>query len=93
MTNMQKHSKQTLEQADQADAGTVGTGAHASQMLGTSAGNSRHLPAAGDRGAPFLIRLEDLDANPANVDGMRERIRILNQHLAQSGAPFRLRLV
>jgi hypothetical protein len=43
--------------------------------------------------AAILLRLEQIPATPANLVRIRERIRSLNQRLAELGAPFRLRLI
>ena len=98
MTNIEKHPKQAMEQVDQADLSAVPPRARASHLIGQYLENGknkagRHLPAVDDRGASFILRLEDLQASPNNVERMRERVTQLNRRLAESGAPFRLRLV
>lgn len=41
----------------------------------------------------IVLRLEDLPATPLNVERIRERVRLLNQRLLESGTPFRLRVM
>ena len=98
MTNIEKHPKQTMEQIDQADFSAVPTRARASHLIGQYIENGqnsagRHLPTGEDRAASFILRFEDLPAIPDNVERMRDRVRQLNRRLAESGAPFRFRLV
>ena len=40
-----------------------------------------------------ILRLEDLPATPHNLERVREHVRMLNQQLAASGTPLRLRVV
>jgi hypothetical protein len=40
----------------------------------------------------IILRLEDLPATPRNLERILERVRLLNERLAESGAPFRLRM-
>ena len=83
--NFEKHPKETMQQMEQ--PGPSVASAHAPHLM------RQHLPGVEDGGASFILRLEDLQANPENLERMRERVRHLNRRLAQSGAPFRLRLV
>jgi hypothetical protein len=41
----------------------------------------------------MLLRLEQMPATPSNFERIRERVRQINQRLADAGAPFRLRVV
>jgi len=84
MANIEKHPKQAMEQIDQNDSTAVVASAGASHL---------HQPNGEDRPFPFILRFEDLPASPENVERMGERVRGLNRHLAESGAPFRFRLV
>jgi hypothetical protein len=49
--------------------------------------------AAEERTRVIVLRLEDLPATPCNLERIRERIRLLNRRLADSGTPFQLRVV
>lgn len=40
----------------------------------------------------ILLRLEKLPATPRNLARIQERVRFLNERLAEAGAPFRLRI-
>jgi hypothetical protein len=51
-----------------------------------------HLGGRDNRGHPVILRLEDLPATPHNLERIRERVRLLNQRLAASGTPLRLRV-
>ena len=98
MTNIEKRPKQTLEQIDQADFSAVPRHSRASHLVGQCIENGqnsagRHLPTGEDRAASLILRFENLPAIPDNVERMRDRVRQLNRRLAESGAPFRFRLV
>ena len=96
MANIEKHSKQPLEQLDRADFSEVPTHARAAHLIGRYIKNqqSDHRGRTGDeRARPVILRLEDLPATPINLDRIRERVRLLNRHLAASGTPFRLRVI
>lgn len=41
----------------------------------------------------IILRLEDLPSTPQNLERIREKVRQLNERLAESGTPFQLRLV
>ncbi|HOK45900.1 MAG TPA: hypothetical protein PLA43_10880 [Bryobacteraceae bacterium] len=41
----------------------------------------------------IILRLEDLPATPVNLERIRERVRLLNLRLLESGTPFRLRVI
>ena len=92
MANIERHPKETTgaNRAGWSQRRRRATHAHAGARQ-NSAG--RHLPAVEDGGASFILRFEDLPANPDNVERMRDRVRQLNRRLAESGAPFRFRLV
>jgi hypothetical protein len=98
MTHIEKHPKQPMEQIDQPDFSAVSARARASHLIGQYIKNGqnnagRHRPAVEDRARPFIFRLEDLPASPGNLERMRARVRQLNRRLAESGAPFRVRVV
>ncbi len=95
MANIEKHPKQPLEQLEQADFSAVPTRARSPHLIGRYIKNQQ----TDDRGRggegptrPVILRLEDLPATPGNVERIRERVRLLNRHLAASGTPFRLRV-
>lgn len=48
---------------------------------------------AEERVQPALLRLEGVPATPRNLERIGERVDVLNRRLAESGAPFRLRLL
>ena len=54
--------------------------------------NDEQIQVAGDenRIAPFILRLEHVPATPRSLERMRDRVRILNRRLENSGTPFRL---
>ena len=76
-----------MQLMEQAEPSVAPARAHAPHLM------RQHLPGVEDGRASFILRFEDLQANPENVERMRERVRHLSRRLAQSGAPFRLRLV
>ncbi len=41
----------------------------------------------------IILRFEDVPATPRNLEHVRERVRLLNQRLAESDTPFRLRVM
>ena len=95
VANIEKHLKPTMEQIDNADSSAVPTCARASHLIGRYTKN-RENDGTGKRhdGAqPMILRLEDLPATPHNLERIRERVRLLNQRLAASGTPLRLRVV
>lgn len=98
MANTEKRPKRPMEQIGQADAGAVPTCARASRLVGQHVKNRRnggrsHSHGVEDRMRAVILRLEDLPATPRNLRRIRERVRQLNRRLADSGAPFRLRVV
>jgi hypothetical protein len=98
VANTEKRPKHPMEQIDQADAGALPACARASRLVGQRIENRRnggrsHMPGGEDRMRAVILRLEDLPATPRNLRRIRERVRQLNRRLADSGAPFRLRVV
>jgi hypothetical protein len=98
VANIEKHPKPPMEQIDQADFSAVPTCARSSHLIGQyiknrQDGGHRHIPGVEDRTRAIIMRLEDVPATPHNLERMRERVRLLNRRLADSGAPFRLRVV
>jgi len=98
VANVEKHTKATIEQIEQADCSIVPTCARSPRLVGQYTKNRRSgarlaPPAAEERPRPVLLRLEALPATPGNVERVRERIRLLNRRLADSGTPLRLRVV
>lgn len=98
MANLEKHPKHAMEQIDLADFSAVPTCGRASHLIGQyiknrqSDGRSRS-PGVDDRMRAVILRLEDTPATPGNLERLRERVRLLNQRLADSGTPIRLRMV
>lgn len=98
MASIEKHPKQPVEQIDQADFSAVPTRARGSHLVGQYIKNGqnnagRHRPAGEDRARTFIFRIEDLPASPGNLERMRKRVSRLNRRLAESGTPFRVRVV
>jgi hypothetical protein len=98
VANIEKHQKQPMEQI--VDAGSSGdpTRACASHLIGRYISNEQNdcrvqFYGREDRGQPVILRLENLPATPHNFKRIHERVRLLNQQLAASGMPFRLRVV
>lgn len=54
---------------------------------------SPRQPEQAGQAPAVILRLEDLPATPGNVERIRERVRQLNRQLADSGTPFRLRVI
>jgi hypothetical protein len=97
VAKIEKHQKQPMEQIV-AGSSADPTRAHASHLIGRYISNQQNdcrvqLCGREDRGQPVMVRLEDLPATPHNLKRIHERVRSLNQQLAASGMPFRLRLV
>ena len=97
MANIEKHPKHPTEQMDQADSSGVPTCARAAHLIGRYIKNRQsdgrgRMPGE-ERARPVILRFEDLPATPRNLDRIRERVRVLNRRLADSGTPFRLRVV
>lgn len=98
MANIEKHPKQTMKRIYQTDFDAVPTSRHESHPIGQDLENgdntaAGHLPAAEDSATSFILRLEDLPASPDNLERVRERVRRLYRRLAESSAPFRVRVV
>jgi hypothetical protein len=98
MANIEKHPKHPMEQIDQADFSQVPTCGRSPHLVGQYIKNRqnrgrRHVPQMEERKRAIILRLEDVPATPRNLERIRERIRLLNQRLAESGAQFRLRVV
>lgn len=98
MANIEKHPRSMIEEIDQADYSSVPTCARASHLVGRyTKGRERDhrgsLPGKEDRPKPVILRLENLQATPGNLERIRERIRTMNRQLADSEAPFRLRVI
>jgi hypothetical protein len=98
VANIEKHPKPAVEQVDQADFSEVPTCARASHLVGQYIknrhnGDSRHVARLEGRTRAAILRIGDLPATPHNLERMQERIKRLNRQLADSGVPFRLRVV
>jgi hypothetical protein len=98
MTNIEKHEKETEERIDRANSSAVPMGAATAPIgrvvrKGTSERRLGGIGAPDDRPLGVILRLEDLRATPPNIERIRERVRVLNRHLAASGTPLRLRVV
>ncbi len=98
MANIEKHPKHPIEQIDEADSSLVPTCARSPRLVGryikNRLGGFRSLtPQAQKQNGATIIRLETLPATPGNVERIQERVRELNRRLAESGTPFRLRVV
>lgn len=94
VANIEKHLKPTTAQIDHADSSAVPTRARASHLIGRYIKNRQNDGRHRDDGTqPMILRLEDLPATPHNLERIRERVRLLNQRLAASGTPLRLRVV
>ncbi|MCL5743840.1 MAG: hypothetical protein M1541_07910 [Acidobacteria bacterium] len=97
MANIEKHLKRPMDQIDQADFSGVPTCARAPHLIGRYIKNrkndGRSRVSGEERPQPVILRLENLPATPRNLERIRERVRLLNRLLADSGTPFRLRVV
>ena len=98
MANIEKHLKHPMEQIDQADFSEVPTCRRSSHLIGQYIKNRQdgarnHVFPVEDRPLAIVLRLEDTPATPPNLERIRERVRALNRRLANSGTPFRLRVV
>ena len=98
VTNIEKDQKEQMEHIVEAGSSLEPTWARASHLIGRSTAIQQndcrvHPNGTDDRGQPVIVRLEDLPATPHNLERIRERVRILNQQLAASGTPLRLRVV
>ncbi len=98
MANVEKHQKHPMEQIDRADFSEVPTRGRSSRLIGRYIKNRQdrvrnHVLPAEKRPQAILLRLEDTPAAPTNMERIRERVRSLNRRLADSGTPFRLRVV
>ena len=98
VANIEKQQKQPMEQIVDAGSSADPTPPRTSHLIGgcmTSQQGDVRVYSSGrdDHGQPIILRLEDLAATPHNLERIRERVRILNQQLAASGTPLRLRVV
>ena len=98
VANIEKHQKHRMEQMVDSGSTADPRRACASHLIGRYISNEQNdcrLQFCGreDRRQPVILRLEDLPATPHNFKRIHERVRLLNQQLAASGMPFRLRLV
>ena len=51
------------------------------------------VPTSARASRAVILRLEDLPATPSNLERIRDQVRSLNRRLADSGTPFRLRVL
>lgn len=98
MANIEKQQKQPMERIVDAGSSADPTCPRTSHLIGGCMTKQRGdccICSSGrdDSGQPIILRLEDLPATPHNVERVRERVRMLNQQLAASGTPLRLRVV
>ena len=98
MANIEKQQKQPMERIIDAGSSADPTCRRTSHLIGRYMTNQQndgrvHLRGRDDPGQPIILRLEDLPATPRNLERIRERVRMLNQQLAASGTPLRLRVV
>jgi len=66
---------------------------HPIEQIERQNGIRNHVRPVEERPRAILLRLEDTPATPRNLESITERVRALNRRLADSGAPFRLRVV
>jgi hypothetical protein len=85
VANIEKHPKPPAEQAGQADFSEVPTCARN--------GSPRDVPRAEEETRAVIMRIEGLPPTPHNLTRMQERVKRLNRLLADSGVPFRLRVL
>ncbi|MEO8341690.1 MAG: hypothetical protein ABI604_18635 [Nitrospirota bacterium] len=98
VANIEKHLKHPMEQIDQADFSEVPTCGRSSRLIGhyiknREDGARNHVLPVEERPQAILFRLDHTPATPPNLERLRERVRALNRRLADSGTPFRLRVV
>ena len=98
VANIEKQQKQPMEQIVDAGSSADPTCPRTSHLIGRYMTNQQgdgrvHSSGRDDSGQPIILRLEDLPATPHNLERIRERVRMLNQQLAASGTPLRLRVV
>lgn len=98
VANVEKHPKRPFEEAEQADFSTVPTRARSPRIVGRYIKNHEkdaRVRASRQRRATqaVILRLANVDPTPQNVERIRERIRMMNQQLASSSKPFRLRML
>ncbi len=85
MANIEKHQNQPMEKMVDAGLDADPMRARRSHLIG------RYV--SGQQNEPVILRLEELPATSHNLKRIRERVRLLNEQLAASGMPFRLRVV
>ena len=56
-------------------------------------GNGASAPQPAEQDKPILLSLEGVPATPSNLERVGRRIQQLNRLLAESGMPFRLRML
>lgn len=56
-------------------------------------GRPMRAPVPAERAQATVLRLEHLPATPGNLERIRERVEAWNRRLAETGTPFRLRLL
>jgi hypothetical protein len=98
VANIEKHPKSPMEQIDGADFSAIPTRARASHLIGQYIKNRQNggrgqVSGVEDGTRAVLVRFKDLPATPRNLERIRERVRLLNRWLADSGTPIRLRVV
>jgi len=93
MANLEKHRKQPLEEFEQADFSTVPTRARSPHVVGNYIKNRQHDTRHRAGQQNVLLRMDDIPATPTNIERLRVRIRKLNHRLADSGTPFRIRMI
>lgn len=98
VANIQKHPKRPIEEVEQADFSPVPTHARSPRLVGHYIKNREkdvRLRASRPRqdAQAVLLRLADVEPTPQNIERIRRRIRLMNQQLASSGKPFRLRMI
>jgi hypothetical protein len=98
VAKLEERLKGPVQEAEQADVSAFPTHARAPHVAAGCLKNRRsHV--RGRASGPehgvqaVILRLDDVPANPRNVERIRERIRLLNRQLADSGTPFQLRVI
>jgi hypothetical protein len=98
MTNIDNREEDPEERIDRINSSAVRVGAGAAPTVGRYVSNHRNSDSAriggsDGRTSEVILRFEDLRATRPNIERIRERVRLLNRHLAASGTPLRLRVV
>jgi hypothetical protein len=96
VANIEKHLKFRVE-IDKADSNVIPMRERGTHLVGRSINgcqNDDHAhPPHNEVHARVILRLDELPATPRNLERIRERIRVLNERLAGSGTPLRLRII